>query len=660
MPEPNTAKSFKCNTCLTTFRRHEHLKRHVTTAHTADRSFACEFCTAKFKRGDALRRHYRSCSLRVQRGVDMPPAIQAGRRKRACESCTTLKRACDLQMPCLECTERRKQCIYRRGSPVTEASAGSKVLTSAAGPRPVNSEELGISAEFIDLPFLGVDYELGGGMPYVGGLTMLMPAIEYPPERIQRPMRLQFLLNFTRTTGVNSSYNYRRPSMQPQSLVGVYSYRTVYISKGAGICRLLESATRGTGTGTGTGVAYLTNTDLSQIALAANNLFSIEEMPKLLALFWERWYPHCPIVHRSSFNLAFAHPLLVMAMVLLGAVMSPFPQHREQGRLLLDSAENALFGSKVFCCEGYRNVDEVHNSGAVATFQAAYFICIMQKWEGNEVAKQRIRRYRFTTLVSAVRSLGIPHATHNHDLIVIEEPDQVRWKKFIRREELIRIVSYVFLLDCGFLTFHNCVPRMALQEMTNELPCLEVYFQAASASEFFELTRLGSLSPRMLTLVEALRLLTTTPDGMFNYEAVLPASCLSLFVAVNALLALVYHQRTLSVFVPSDIQPLLKAIDRWEDIWEWNMHRLQACNIRIDACSGEGLFMQQAPEFAALARLQLNTANSGMNPIPHPSNSLLPGSSPSTPQTRLDKSDMSHLADLILHFEAVNMGQETF
>lgn len=74
---------------------------------------------------------------------------------------------------------------------------------------------------------------------------------------------------------------------------------------------------------------------------------------------------------------------------------------------------------------------------------------------------------------------------------------------------------------------------MALQEMTNELPCLEVYFQAASASEFFELTRLGSLPPRMLTLVEALRLLTTTPDGMLNYEAVLPASCLSLFVAIN-------------------------------------------------------------------------------------------------------------------------------
>lgn len=207
----------------------------------------------------------------------MPPAIQAGRRKRACEGCTTLKRACDLQMPCLECTERRKQCIYRRGSPVAEASAGSEVLTSAAGPGPVKPEELNVGTEFIDLPFFGIDYELSSEMPYVGDLTMLMPAIEHPPQRIQRPIRLQFLLNFTRTTGVNSSYNYRRPSMQPQSPVGVYSYRAVYISKGAGICRLLESTTRGT--------------DFSQITSAANNIFSIEEMPKLLAIFWERWYP---------------------------------------------------------------------------------------------------------------------------------------------------------------------------------------------------------------------------------------------------------------------------------------------------------------------------------------------------------------------------------
>lgn len=90
------------------------------------------------------------------------------------------------------------------------------------------------------------------------------------------------------------------------------------------------------------------------------------------------------------------------------------------------------------------------------------------------------------------------------------------------------------------------------------------------------------------------------------------------------------------------------------------MHRLQACNIRIDAFSGKGLFMQQAPEFAALAKLQLNTANPEVNPYLYPPGNLLPDSSSFNPQTKLDKSDMSHLADLILRFEAVNMGQETF
>lgn len=86
------------------------------------------------------------------------------------------------------------------------------------------------------------------------------------------------------------------------------------------------------------------------------------------------------------------------------------------------------------------------------------------------------------------------------------------------------------------------------------------------------------------------------------------------------------------------------------------MHRLQACNIRIDTFSGEGLFMQQAPEFAALARLQLNTANSDVNPYPYPPGNLLPDSSSFNPQSKLDKSDMSHLADQILRFEAANMG----
>ena len=40
------------------------------------------------------------------------------------------------------------------------------------------------------------------------------------------------------------------------------------------------------------------------------------------------------------------------------------------------------------------------------TLQAAYMVCLIQNWEGTDSSKRRIRRYRFSTVVS-VRRLGV-------------------------------------------------------------------------------------------------------------------------------------------------------------------------------------------------------------------------------------------------------------
>lgn len=44
------------------------------------------------------------------------------------------------------------------------------------------------------------------------------------------------------------------------------------------------------------------------------------------------------------------------------------------------------------------------------TLQAAYMVCLYQNWEGTDASKRRIRRYRFSTVVS-VRRLRIQN--HN-------------------------------------------------------------------------------------------------------------------------------------------------------------------------------------------------------------------------------------------------------
>jgi hypothetical protein len=40
----------------------------------------------------------------------------------------------------------------------------------------------------------------------------------------------------------------------------------------------------------------------------------------------------------------------------------------------------------------------------VEAIQAAYIVCLYQNWEGGDASRRRIRRYRFSNLVS-VRNL---------------------------------------------------------------------------------------------------------------------------------------------------------------------------------------------------------------------------------------------------------------
>ena len=47
-------------------------------------------------------------------GHAMPEPERRGKHKRACDSCASLRKACNGAIPCAECTQREKQCTYQR------------------------------------------------------------------------------------------------------------------------------------------------------------------------------------------------------------------------------------------------------------------------------------------------------------------------------------------------------------------------------------------------------------------------------------------------------------------------------------------------------------------------------------------------------------------
>lgn len=89
----------RCYTCHRSYKRIEQLKRHEETHNILNRT--CRQCFRTFSRNDALTRHLKTCG-----------EIGKPSKRKSCDNCVRLKRACDLVQPCGTCLQRNMVCTF--------------------------------------------------------------------------------------------------------------------------------------------------------------------------------------------------------------------------------------------------------------------------------------------------------------------------------------------------------------------------------------------------------------------------------------------------------------------------------------------------------------------------------------------------------------------
>lgn len=151
----------------------------------------------------------------------------------------------------------------------------------------------------------------------------------------------------------------------------------------------------------------------SSIEFSCHNFFSPQRLQDNLELFWSCWYPNCPIIHKPSFSTSNASPLLIAAMAVLGACLSPSPSVRANANIWFNSVEELVFLDEALLDESI-TVDDSTSCDDEAVYrrleaiQAAYLICLIQYWEGVKLSKRRIRRNRYA-IVLDVSEIQILH-----------------------------------------------------------------------------------------------------------------------------------------------------------------------------------------------------------------------------------------------------------
>lgn len=129
--------------------------------------------------------------------------------------------------------------------------------------------------------------------------------------------------------------------------------------------------------------------------------FSPPNINIYLLLFWSFWYPNCPIIHKPTFDIYNAPHTLLVPMLLIGASLSPDESVNRNAKLWFSSAEDMVFAGEHFQ-HAIRTKHKNHppKRKTLQALQAAYLMCLLQNWEGDDSSKQRIRCYRFSMVIT--------------------------------------------------------------------------------------------------------------------------------------------------------------------------------------------------------------------------------------------------------------------
>ncbi|KAK1782025.1 hypothetical protein QBC45DRAFT_18517 [Copromyces sp. CBS 386.78] len=305
--------------------------------------------------------------------------------------------------------------------------------------------------------------------------------------------------------------------------------------------------------------------------------FSPQRFAKYIELYWSCWHSNINFLHRPSFDPTSAKPVLLAAMVIIGATVSPDEQDVKDAKVWFNCVEEMAFNDDDFCNDNEPNspADDDSNPPSVLhckrklqALQAAYIVCIYQNFEGSDPSKRRIRRHRFNTVVSVARDIGIPMAKH------LEYGSQLKhefdWNEYVVREELIRTFLWIFLLDAAFVIFNNLPHRMVIKEMRMHMASPEAVFQAPDAEKCLEeiYRWMPSPSPICNTLLrDVLQNIIGTTLEADMLQRLAQLGPLNLFVVVSVFHYMIFQHQNL-YGVEGHLVPIRTGLENWITIWE--------------------------------------------------------------------------------------------
>jgi hypothetical protein len=118
----------------------------------------------------------------------------------------------------------------------------------------------------------------------------------------------------------------------------------------------------------------------------------------------------------------------------------------------------------------------------------------------------------------------------------LASPSEESWISFATVEDVIRTLTYVFLLDTAWVIFHNTPPRMAVQEIRIACTCPETVFQAVDVQSWAQMIQdwaASEIGRRQPTIWQLVTLLWTNQPSQGDWRMLQEMSSLNFFTTAS-------------------------------------------------------------------------------------------------------------------------------
>ncbi|ODQ60760.1 hypothetical protein WICANDRAFT_20299, partial [Wickerhamomyces anomalus NRRL Y-366-8] len=306
--------------------------------------------------------------------------------------------------------------------------------------------------------------------------------------------------------------------------------------------------------------------------LTSHEDFDATALELCLNIYWTTFHIQYPIIHKPSFNTLTAPPILILAMVLMGAALSnsignPFKDPLGMAMEIGIPLRWLIFKHR---SPGASEPWEIQSLLILEVFEKHYSSRDLHERSSVHYAA-KIEMMKRSTVLG-----GDPYATESKSHTELNETDQyVLWNKWIHAESMKRCALMAFCFDLNSLITSGHQASLYVNKLRLGLPCDDCLWEAdIDTLKNLELPK----NPEMvLTALKKLLKGEKVQTNSFGKKVML-------FAVVSLMVQFELRDETMAMITDESTSDILKDVWRDKlsyalDSWKYNVNEGSCCDV---------------------------------------------------------------------------------